>query len=206
MSETGDYLRGIFNGEIPVKRKNPQTGETENVYYKYDDDREELIETASVEKDTTTKAYSKYLKDMKETQAFPFLHRNKFFRYMNCLPIKDVGMSALNAYKTLENNKREMDNLGLIDSDNYFHRKGMCEVAQNGMGDAIIGFSGGIVKEAADFIKKTARGNPVLDTIKDSLKDIGNNWQGTVYGVMNPDKDCKVWLEDLDWKNNKFIR
>ena len=64
MSETGDYLRGIFNGEIPVKRKNPQTGETENVYYKYDDDREELIETASVEKDTTTKAYSKYLKDM----------------------------------------------------------------------------------------------------------------------------------------------
>ena len=21
MSETGDYLRGIFNGEIPVKRK-----------------------------------------------------------------------------------------------------------------------------------------------------------------------------------------
>lgn len=39
-----------------------------------------------------------------------------------------------------------------------------------------------------------------MDTIKDSLKDIGNNWQGTVYGVMNPDKDCKVWLEDLDWK------
>ena len=62
-------------------------GETENVYYQYDDDREELIETASVEKDTTTKAYSKYLKDMKETQAFPFLHRNKFFRYMNCLPL-----------------------------------------------------------------------------------------------------------------------
>ena len=28
MSETGDYLRGIFNGEIPVKRKNPQTGKT----------------------------------------------------------------------------------------------------------------------------------------------------------------------------------
>ena len=44
MSETGDYLRGIFNGEIPVKRKNPQTGETENVYYKYDDDREGLVE------------------------------------------------------------------------------------------------------------------------------------------------------------------
>ena len=63
-----------------------------------------------------------------------------------------------------------------------------------------------ITYDVADFIKKTARGNPVLDTIKDSLKDIGNNWQGTVYGVMNPDKDCKVWLEDLDWKNNKFIR
>ena len=46
MSETGDYLRGIFNGEIPVKRKNPQTGETEEVYYNYDDGREELREAA----------------------------------------------------------------------------------------------------------------------------------------------------------------
>ena len=44
MSETGDYLRGIFNGEIPVRRRNPQTGETENVYYQYDDDREGLVE------------------------------------------------------------------------------------------------------------------------------------------------------------------
>lgn len=46
MSETGDYLRDIFNGEIPVKRKNPQTGETEEVYYNYDDGREELREAA----------------------------------------------------------------------------------------------------------------------------------------------------------------
>lgn len=46
MSETGDYLRGIFNGQIPVRRRNPQTGETEEVYYNYNDDREELREAA----------------------------------------------------------------------------------------------------------------------------------------------------------------
>ena len=57
MSETGDYLRGIFNGEIPVKRKNPQTGETENVYYQYDDDREELKEAAVYPKRATGRFY-----------------------------------------------------------------------------------------------------------------------------------------------------
>ena len=57
MSETGDYLRGIFNGEIPVKRKNPQTGETENVYYKYDDDREELKKAAVYPKRATGRFY-----------------------------------------------------------------------------------------------------------------------------------------------------
>ena len=201
MSETRDILEGIYNGEIPVRRRNPQTGATEDVYFYYDDDREELREVKPAKKDTTTRAYREHLKDMNDTQTFPSL-----FRYMSYSPIKDIGLSALNAYKILENNQKEMNRLRLIDSDNYFHRKGMCEVAQNGMGDAAIGFSGGIAKEAADFIKKTARGDPIFDTIKDNLKDIGNNWQGIVYGVMNPDKDCKVWLEDLDWRNNKFIK
>ncbi len=44
MNDTRIYLEGIFNGKIPVKRKNKQTGAMENIYYKYDDDLEDLIE------------------------------------------------------------------------------------------------------------------------------------------------------------------
>lgn len=44
MNDTRIYLDGIFNGKIPVKRKNKQTGAMENIYYKYDDDLEDLIE------------------------------------------------------------------------------------------------------------------------------------------------------------------
>lgn len=44
MNDTRTYLEGIFNGKTPVKRKNKQTGAIENIYYKYDDDLEDLIE------------------------------------------------------------------------------------------------------------------------------------------------------------------
>ena len=48
MSEIRDYLEGIQNAEIPIKRRNPQTGEMEDVYFYYDDDREELVELPRV--------------------------------------------------------------------------------------------------------------------------------------------------------------
>ncbi len=44
MGDIRNYLEAVFNGQIPIKRKNPQTGIEENVYYRYDDKNEELIE------------------------------------------------------------------------------------------------------------------------------------------------------------------
>lgn len=49
MSETRQYLEGIFSGQIPVKRKNPQTGIEEDVYYNYDDNKEELVKLENKE-------------------------------------------------------------------------------------------------------------------------------------------------------------
>lgn len=37
MSDTRKFIEGIFNGQIPVRKQNPQTGQ-EEVYYREDDD------------------------------------------------------------------------------------------------------------------------------------------------------------------------
>lgn len=208
MSNIREFLEAIFNGQIPVTRRNRQTGAKEVIYFKYDEDRDELIEAEpffSPQKDTTTKAH-RDLSDMNETRAFP-VYGEKLTKFMKYLPVKDVGLSALRAYQTLKNNKNEMDRLKLVGGDNYFHRKGMCEVAQNGLGDAVIGFGGGIAKEGVDFYKKAIKGDAsAVDTLKDSWKDLSNNWQGMIHGLINPNTDCKIWLKDLDWKSNKFIK
>ena len=44
MSDTRTFLEGIFSGQIPVIRKNSQTGAREEIYYNYDDDKEELVQ------------------------------------------------------------------------------------------------------------------------------------------------------------------
>lgn len=48
MGDVRKYLEAVFNGQIPIKRKNPQTGIEENVYYRYDDKNEELIEEKNI--------------------------------------------------------------------------------------------------------------------------------------------------------------
>lgn len=41
-------------------------------------------------------------------------------------------------------------------------------------------------------------------------KDTNNNFEGLYYGLNNPEKDCKTWLENLDintntWKKNENL-
>lgn len=45
MSNTRNFLEAIFNGEMPVTRRNRYTGEPESVYFNYDQNREELVES-----------------------------------------------------------------------------------------------------------------------------------------------------------------
>lgn len=109
------------------------------------------------------------------------------------------------AYQTLKNNKDLMDKLGYDGSDNYFHRKGMCEATQNGLVAAGTALAGGVAKEGRDILKKAfVDEKPILETLQDSAKDMGNNLEGLTYGLLNPLKDCKDWLDELDWYKNKW--
>ena len=43
---------------------------------------------------------------------------------------------------------------------------------------------------------------PWSESIQDSYKDMKNNMEGINWGLNNPYIDCRIWLSNLDWKNN----
>ena len=56
-----------------------------------------------------------------------------------------------------------------------------------------------------DLYNKSIKGNkPWKESLSDSLKDLQNNYEGTFYGLTNPDENCRVWLKDLDINTNKW--
>ena len=122
---------------------------------------------------------------------------------------------ASKAYHTLKRNEQEMVKFNegyqkdygrpADGSDNLFHRKGMCEVAQNGYYDAAVGWGGGVFKEGLDLIKKTA--NPKMsfgEAWKDSQKDLSNNLDGLRLGWKYPEQNCGDMLKDFDWRENRW--
>ena len=117
-------------------------------------------------------------------------------------PVVKIGDAA----GTLHAAKKEMDKANLINSDNYYHRLGMCLNGQKGLDSAIYSLGWGLLKEGYDIARKTYNGNNLADTLTDSFKDMQNNVEGLRYGLTNPDKSCRIWLNDLDintnsWKN-----
>ena len=119
---------------------------------------------------------------------------------------------ASNALTSLYNAKKELDSKNEKGYDNYAHRLGMCESAQTGSIGATVGLSIGTLLEAKDLIGKTfgVFGNKKIgfkEALKDSKKDMNNNVEGVIYGLTNPEKECRIWLMDLDkgtntWKEN----
>ena len=108
---------------------------------------------------------------------------------------------------TLAAAKEEMDTVRKNGYDNYAHRLGMCLNGQKGIDSAIYSLGGGILKEASDLYSKSVRGNmPWREALSDSYKDMKNNIEGLKYGLQNPDKSCRVWLNDLDYGVNKWKR
>ena len=113
-----------------------------------------------------------------------------------------VPTSAYSTYKILDKNKAEMDARGVKNMDNYYHRKGMCEAAQNGMLGSAMGFAGGVAKEAVDLLKKSKRGMEFEEIWDDSKKDMMNNFDGLFLGMRYPQRDCAEMLDNFDWRNN----
>lgn len=108
--------------------------------------------------------------------------------------------------------KREMDKLkgtGIKGGDNYYHRLAMCENAQKGDFQAAISRIAGFAKEGKDLFCKTyglcgERRRSYTENLRDSLKDLRNNEEGINLGLQNPEKDCKILLQDLDWETNTW--
>lgn len=83
----------------------------------------------------------------------------------------------------------------------------MCAAGQLGIDGATVALAGGALKEARDIYCKTQglcgeEKQSFEDALLDSKKYMLNNLEGAYYGLCHPDKDCKVWLEDLDLKTN----
>lgn len=121
--------------------------------------------------------------------------------------------TAYPIYKNLRLRQEQMKKANIIGGDNYSHRLGMCEAGQLGIDGAIAALGGGVLKEARDIYCKTQgqcgeKEQSFKEAFKDSKKDMLNNLEGLYYGLRHPNKDCKIWLEDLDlktntWKNKK---
>ena len=115
-------------------------------------------------------------------------------------PVVKIGDAAGTLYAA----KKEMDKANLINSDNYYHRLGMCLNGQKGLDSAIYSLGWGLLKEGYDIARKTYNGNNLADTLTDSFKDMQNNVEGLRYGLTNPDKSCRIWLNDLDINTNSW--
>lgn len=111
---------------------------------------------------------------------------------------------------TLNANKQFLRQVKIPGYDNYIHRSAMCQNAQDGIDKYLYTQGMGLLNEAKDLIEKTefSRLNEkevrdkFIDDLKDSYKDLKNNFEGANWGLLNPKKSCNIWLKDLDYKKN----
>ena len=180
MSDLFDTIKGIFNGEMPIERQERKPGESK--YYLINPGQE-------------GKRFSEL-----ETTDIPDEDEEKG-PLISQLPVVvgTVVSDAMNLYSK----KKEMEKANQVGYDNYAHRLVMCENAQNGPLDAVISFGGGIIKEAYDLHKKIPQ-QGIVSPVKDSIKDMSNNIEGLQYGLTHPFNNCRTWLNNLDYENNKW--
>lgn len=111
-------------------------------------------------------------------------------------------------YKTLKDAKFEMEAVNKKNYDNYAHRLGFCRIGQMGDVNPLSPYMGkflGALKEGKDLFSKTFIENkPFVQNWEDTRKDWKNNIEALNYGLHHPDNDCRLWLENLDYKNNKW--
>ena len=115
---------------------------------------------------------------------------------------------VVHSLASLYNAKKEMNKKKDEGYDNYAHRLGMCESAQEGYLGALTGLLSGGLKEIKDIIEKTSENEinkeNIINNFQDSIKDLKNNFEGLSYGLKNKDKSCQEWLKNFDYKKNKW--
>ena len=137
-------------------------------------------------------------------------------------PMQKIGKMTWNNYKNfnpgrrigeaageLSASKKEMEEVKEPGYDNYAHRYGMYTNAKDGPDKALYSLGGGVLKEVKDIYDKSIIGNKTFrDSVKDSYKDMRNNmeavYEGTVNNLKNIDVDGRLWLNDFDYRQNKW--
>lgn len=119
--------------------------------------------------------------------------------YLTLHPAYRIGEAAGN----LRAAQQEMNEARQDGYDNYAHRLGMCLNGQGGVDQYLYSLGGGIAKEAYDIARKTPKIG-FTNAWNDSVKDMRNNFEGLNYGFLNSDSSCREWLQNLDYKNNKW--
>ena len=97
-------------------------------------------------------------------------------------------------------------------ADNYAHSVTDAKIAQKGVAHAAVALTGGVVKEGVDLWKKIVvpgvKGEDVdvKQVLKDSRKDMENNWRGIKWGLEHPDGDAEKHFAQLDLESNKMVK
>ena len=141
--------------------------------------------------------YTDYL-----AQYYPIIENTGKILYEN-LPLYPLGYSL----GMLLQAKKDMDKANLINGDNYYHRLGMAQIGQqanNIPGLYPAGKFWGYAKEGFDITKKVLEGQPFLEILKDSQKDLHNNDESLNWGLNNPNASVRMWLKDLDINTNTW--
>ena len=126
--------------------------------------------------------------------------RNARHIFLETNPVYRVGET----FGTLHAAKQEMDAVNAVGYDNYAHRLGMCINGQGGPDQYIYGAFLGGLKEGYDIVRKIWKGHPVIETLQDSYKDMDNTIEALNYGLLHPNDNCRNWLKDFDYKNNRW--
>lgn len=96
--------------------------------------------------------------------------------------------------------------VGKLDvSDENKHQYMSCLAGKEGLAMTAIGLGAGFVKEADDLQRKlrseedVKRYNGRWGIVKDSAKDMKNNFIGAGYGLFSKDPDCESLLKKKKW-------
>ena len=184
---TYEYLQGVFNGEHPIQRQNPQPGESEYYYI------------------TPNQNPNKPINELQTTDISSPQQNNR-------LTLQNIISEAFDSYPTVRMGdalgtlyaaKQEMDAVKKDGYDNYAHRLGMCLNAQKGLDSAVYSLGWGVLKEIKDIVQKAPK-KGINSAWNDTIKDMKNNMEGLQYGLTHPHDSCRTWLKDLDYGVNKW--
>ena len=190
-NETYNILQGIFNGQTPIQRSNPMSGQSNYYYMKPNQNSYtplSQMQTVDVPSATTPN---------------PYLREEE--RVISANPVEkgialiQDGITALKYYKEMnETNKKLIDMYGkgaANGTDNYYHALLQCDLAQKGDLHLQNGLALGYGKEAFDFVRKNNR--PWTEVSADAIKDLTNNRYGSKVGYSDKTANCRDLLGNL---------